>query len=459
VGQVLDDAHRGIVGAPAPTVKPCPIKLCQDAPVERVLVVFPTAWDRRRLADRSAEDAAGAGRFEPVFTEPEDEECPWDLDAPDWLERTAAAHPGVRGVTSSSDYPGATLAGALATRLGLPGSLPETVIRCSHKYYSRLAQRRAVPEAVPPFALADPDHPDRTPEIEFPCFVKPVKGAFSLLARRVDTPEELAAFLRRPAVRDFLDGYVELFNRLVRGLTDLEHDGRWFLVEGLIGGRQATVEGFEQGGEVTILGIVDSSMAPGTTSFSRFDYPSELPEPVQARMADVTRRAIAGLGLTDSLFNVEMTWDPETDRVSIVEVNPRMCGQFADLYEKVDGVDGYEVALAVAAGERPELGRGRGRFAAAASFPLRVFEPVRALAAPGPAEIAAAEALYPGTLIWPECSEGDALADFEAREDGASSRYAVVNLGGAGRDDLTARREAVRERLGYRFAPLNPARR
>jgi hypothetical protein len=71
--------------------------------VERVLVVFPTAWDRRRLADRSAEDAAGAGRFEPVFTEPEDVECPWDLDAPDWLERTAAAHPGVRGVTSSSD--------------------------------------------------------------------------------------------------------------------------------------------------------------------------------------------------------------------------------------------------------------------------------------------------------------------------------------------------------------------
>jgi hypothetical protein len=68
--------------------------------------------------------------------------------------------------------------------------------------------------------------------------------------------------------------------------------------------------------------------------------------------------------------------------------------------------------------------------------------------------VAAAEALFPETLVWNECSAGEALADFESGEDGASHRYAVVNLGGASRADCTRRCEAVAERLGHAFEPL-----
>jgi biotin carboxylase len=170
-------------------------------------------------------------------------------------------------------------------------------------------------------------------------------------------------------------------------------------------------------------------------------------------MQDVARRVVRELGLDRTLWNIEMTWDPATDRVAIIEVNPRICGQFADLYQKVDGTSGYEVALALALGERPRVRRGEGPHRAAASFPLRVFEPCRVVAAPDAAAIAAAEAAFPGALVWSECSAGDELADFDVDEDGASHRYAVVNLGGASREDLDARLAAIVDRLGWAMGP------
>jgi hypothetical protein len=280
-----------------------------------------------------------------------------------------------------------------------------------------------------------------------------VKGAFSIMSGRVDSRPELEAFLARPAARAFLDEYVGIFDRLVAGLTDFEVGGRCFLAEELLHGAQTTVEGWIQGGEVGILGIVDSVMHPGTGSFARFDYPSGLRGEIQERMADVARRVMPALGLEGSLFNIEMIYEPVRDRIRIVEINPRLCGQFADLYAKVDGVNGYEVALALASGERPGVRRGEGRYRAATSFPLRVFEPVRVERAPGTADVAAAEALYPESLIWSECETGQTLADFEA-EDGHSSRYGVVNLGADDRRGLLERLDAVVARLGFELRPF-----
>src|SRR5205085_1042804 len=101
----------------------------------------------------------------------------------------------------------------------------------------------------------------------------------------------------------------------------------------------------------------------------------------------------------------------------IIEVNPRMCGQFADLYEKVDGTNGYEVALALAAGERPVRRLSAGSHRVAASVPLRVFAPTHVMRTPGIVDCAAAERLFPGTLVWVECEPGQDLADFESVED------------------------------------------
>lgn len=419
----------------------------------RILVVFPTAWDRRQLENcRPVWD----DRYEVAFAEPSDADCPCDLDAHGYVETLARDHAkALTGVTTSSDYPGAFVAAALSKRLGLPGARPETILGCSHKFYARQVQRDAAPEAVPWFALVDPACVEAAAAaLTFPCFVKPVRGAFSVLARRIESLADLAAHVTSPEAVEYVRDYLAIFNRVVPEYTDFAHDGQFFLAEELLSGDQVTVEGYVHRGCVEILGIVDSVMYPGTKSFARFEYPSRLTPTVQARLEDVVRRIIPRHGLAECLFNVEVTYDPERDRIGIIEVNPRLCGQFADLYAKVDGTNTYEVALALAAGDTPRVRRGAGTCRYATSFPLRLFEPTRVVRAPTPHDVTAAEELFPGTHVWLECCQDQSLDDFARLEDGASARYAVVNIGADTPETIQERCDCVVERLGFEFAPL-----
>jgi hypothetical protein len=435
-----------------------------------VLVLFPTIWDRKQLA---ACEMAWRERVAVDFASPTDEDCPARLDVLELIAALARERRGrLDGVMSSSDYPGAVAAAALAESLGLPGARPESVLRASHKWAARVAQAECVPEAVPPFALVDPELPHAPLRwvvpgedaggtalgaADFPCFLKPVKGSFSMHARVVRDAGDLAACLEDPALHEYALGYLGIFETLRRRFGPELPAARHFVAEGLMRGDQVTVEGWSFRGEVEILGIVDSVMHPGTQSFAGFEYPSRHPAALQARMADTACRLVRHLGLDNTMFNVELMYDPATGRLGIVEVNPRMCGQFADLYAKVDGTNGYEVMLALALGERPSIRRAAGPYAVAASYPLRIFEPARVERAPTAEDVRAAEALFPGTLVWIECETGQLLTDFRSIEDGSSIRYAVVNLGAPDRAALEVRLDAVRGVLGFAFVPVPTA--
>jgi hypothetical protein len=383
---------------------------------------------------------------------PTDEDCPANLDVERYVAELVREHRGrVHGVLSSSDYPGPILAAVVARELGLAGPDPAAVVRASHKHYARLAQRRVAPEATPRAELVDPRDP-RAPSFGFPCFVKPVKGSFSRFARRVESLDELRVHLLRPEVAEYLDGYLGLFHRLCARYGDLELDGRWFLAEELASGEQVTLEGFACGGEVELTGVVDTAFHPGTASFARFDYPSRLGEGVQARMHDVVSRVVRELGLDDVAFNVELFHDARADRLAIIELNTRLCGQFGDLYQKVDGTSGYELAMRVALGERPRVNRGAGSHRHAASVPLRVFDDVRVERAPNADDIADARALHPDTLVWNEVHEGQDLGPLRAQEDGESVRYGIVNVGACCLGHVVEHADEVRRRLGHRFA-------
>jgi hypothetical protein len=422
---------------------------------KRVLIAFPDAWDRKQF-DACA--ASWQDRYELVYATPTSEACTFEFDVIGYVEQMVAQHRGrIDGVFSSSDYPGVIVAAAIATRLGLPGPRPEAVLRAMHKYYSRLAQRAAVPEHTPRFDLIDPRDPRAGRELEYPVFVKPVKGAFSVHSRKISSAEELRAFLDRPVIREFTDEYMAMFNRLMREYAGLDIDGRYFLAESFLHGVQATVEGLVVGGRVEICGIVDSIMHLGIGSFARFDYPSSLNPEIQRDIEEVTRRAIGGLDLDHCLFNMEVIYDPADDAIRIIEVNPRICGQFGDLYQKVDGMSSYVLGLAVATGEAPARSQRRGRYACAASFPLRLFRPVEVLAAPDAARIEAASALYPETLAWCECAAGTRLADFDTWEDGHSVRYGIVNVGAGSRRELRERLASINAALGFEFREIQRA--
>jgi hypothetical protein len=419
---------------------------------KHILVVFPTAWDERQFAALSAEVRA---RYELHFDEPRDEDVRWDLDVLGYIDARVRTWRGrIDGVFSSSDYPGAIAAAAIAGALGLPGSGPENVLVAAHKYYSRLVQQRVAPEAVPRFALFDPDDERTWPaENAFPCFVKPVKGSFSLFARRIDDRNGLRAFVSAPALCEFRTYYARLFDELAARHAGFEHGARAFLAEELLSGSQATVEGWVEGGRARVLGVVDTLFHPGSTSFAGFHYPSHLSPAVQERMGRVACDVAVALGLERTLFNVEFFHDAARERVSLIEINPRLCGQFGDLYAKVDGTSGFELALALACGDSPTIRRGAGSFRAAASVPLRVFHTTRLLRAPSTEQQSAIVRRFPGTLVWSECRNGDVLRVASDVEDGQSARYGVINLGGADRSDIQARLSAVVRDLAFEFLP------
>jgi len=414
-------------------------------------MVMPTTWDRGQLA---ACRSGWADRFAVVEIGPKDSEVPWDFDVFGFLRATVAERQGtLHGLFSSSDYPGAPLCAALAQQLGLPGAPPAAVLGAANKFHARTVQRQVAKVATPAFALVDPEQPPAELPFPGPVFVKPNKGVFSKHARIVRDIAELHAFLRAPALLQHRQRYLRMFCELQAHYAPHLPPADHVLVEELLAGQLLTVEGFVADGAVQILGVVDAALDPGSGSFARFDYPSALPLPLQARIAEVAAAVALGLGLQSTFFNIEMFADAESGRIAIVEVNPRMCGQFADLYEKVDGVNSYLLALHVAAGERPAVARRGGRFAAAASVPLRVFAPVRVQRAPTAEQVAAVEQAFPGLLAWNECQNGEELWDF-ANEDGHSIRYGVLNAGGRDRSEAGAIAARAADLLGYEFTAL-----
>ena len=421
-----------------------------------ILVICPTHRDHRELpllsppgttylfhdyASTSLEELIGKASFDGDVAA-----CPLVE-----IDRILAKIDGVEiaAVISTDDYPGSALAAALAERLGLPGPDPEVVLVSQHKYLSRAAQAKLVPDAVPPFALIDVAEGARLPDgLSFPLFVKPVKSFFSIGAEKVGSAAELAAALPRWAR---LDQFFLPLERLLQRYAGTNIGTKRLIAEGLLKGEQVTVEGYAHGGEVSIIGVVDSIMFPGTLAFSRFEYPSALPESVQARMAEIATTLMQGLGFDNGLFNIEMMYDRDTDRISIIEINSRMASQFADLYEKVDGTSSYAVLLAIGQGYAPAFTRRQGRYAFAASCVLRTFEDCQVTALPTEVALARLARLYPGIRVELHATVGRKLSD--ELQDGHSYRYGIVNLGGRDRADVLNRFEACRETLGIALLP------
>jgi len=427
--------------------------------VRRVVVLGPTPWDREELSrDRYR------GHF--AFTFIDDEPILDASAAFGWrgvcrgrdvvraIDRIAArvARNDPDGVVGTDEFLACAVAAAVAERLGKPGPPVAAVLRCQHKLAARQAMRDVVPEAVPEWAPVDPARPlAGVGALAFPLFVKPVRGTFSVLAGRVDSPAALVAhtrlsWLERALARRLLAP----FDQLAARYADVAPVGLGFIAEQLLVGDLVTVEGWVCGGEVLVVGITDSIMHEGTISFRRFDYPSRIDPAVARRMEAIVRRLVPHLGLDRCLFNVELFHDAATGRIGIVEVNPRMAYQFADLYEKVDGANTYDALLALSVGERPRVLRGQGAHRAASSFVVRHFQDARVVRAPGAAEVRRVREHFPDARVHVFARAGRRLSDLERKVE--SYRLAIVNLGGADRADLDRRCALACRELAFALA-------
>lgn len=426
-------------------------------PAGTVLVVCPSHRDHRELAilaeaschrlifhdyasielEEMVSPAAKCIAAEPVHEE---------------VERIVAkaASAGVVAVVSTDDYPGSTLAAIVAQRLGLPGTPVVADLFCQHKYQSRLIQQLAQPDAVPPFALLQSGI---TPEMPFPFFIKPVKSFFSVGAYQVDNVEalrELAPHATLP------EAFFEPLNALLERYAGIPVGQSSVLAEGLLMGSQVTFEGYAFEGHVHPMGVVDSITYPGSLVFERFEYPSALSPAIQEEMAEVASHVMEAIGFTHGQFNIEFRYDSKHKRLGIVEINPRMASQFADLYEKVDGFNSYSVLLDLALGRRPTLRHRAGRHAAAASCVLRRFEDALVTKGPPHDELDRISQVYADVRIEVLASAGERLS--QQLQDGSSFRYGIVSVGGRSREGVLTIFDWCRQRLTFTFEhPASPA--
>ncbi len=349
------------------------------------------------------------------------------------------------------DFPVSTLVPILASEFGTHATDLPSLLKCEHKYWSRFEQARFIPDNIPDFAPFDPFGEDPLQEVhlDYPFWIKPIKSFNSYLGFKITCEADFSKALEK--IRKNIGKVGGGFEKVVR-MVDLPPEidrlkGTHCIAESLIGGHQCTLEGAIFQGKQYFHGIVDSIREPDSSVFTRYEYPSELPEEVQDRMKTLASDFLAGIGYNNAPFNIEFFWEEETDDVWLLEVNTRVAQHHSDLFEKVDGVSNHEVAVDVALGQEPVWDHGGGAHRKAAVFFLREFRDARVKTVPSPEKVREIEKKYPGTVIQLQIEEGMKLSDLE-EQDSYSFNPAIIYVGGGSREQLLEKYEAVKEALG-----------
>ncbi len=420
---------------------------------QKSLVLFNYDWDQvgfaraSKFLGQTAPDQAG---FD-LFSFPSNAHLAWfDLDR--FVNRLArkAKSAGWTSVVSSQEQFGALAAAMLAEKMQWPGTPVHAVLACQHKLYARQVLQRVCPEANLGYAALDTQYGGAIPGgLRYPLFVKPVKAAFSVLAREVSSQKDLHAHTRFGAWELWVIRHlVEPFERVFQRRMGPAQSAHRMMTEETVKAPQFNLDGFVWGGVASPFGVVDAIMYPGTQAFMRWDYPSRLPADIQQRALTVAQKFLSEIGFTQGMFNMEFFYDEATGKLSVIEFNPRMASQFSDLYLRVDGIDLHASTLALAQGVNPATVKRRTPVAgAASSLVYRSFLQGEACPMPDAAQSASFAREFPdGMLFCFPKDKGSTARDFKWL---GSYRYGIVHLGGADAADLKARAELAGKLLGW----------
>ncbi len=407
----------------------------------RIGLLFSYDWDTLcfdRLADRFAYDEAG---FD-LFAFPSNARLiGFDLDRFADRQARRGQRLGWAGVVSHHEQFGALAAALVAERLKLPGTPVDAILACQHKLHARRVMAEVCPEANIPFADLDAEYGGRIPDdVTYPAYVKPVKAAFSVLARRVNGQDDLVRHTRFGRRELWvIRRLVEPFERIARRRLPQAGTAHRLMLEQPLHATQYNLDGWVFNGQAQALGVVDAIMYPGTQAFMRWEHPSRLAVSVQAQALAVAQRFLQAVGFTHGMFNMEFFHDPATGRLSVIEFNPRLASQFSDLYRRVHGLDPHAMSLALALGQDPALLPREAPVAgAAASLVYRCFAPDTAPLMPDPGRQAALAQRFPDALMFMYPKSGHSLArDFKWL---GNHRYGILHL--QGRDEARLRQHA-----------------
>lgn len=361
----------------------------------------------------------------------------------------------VDAIVAHWDFPTSLLAPILAGEQGIPAPSLTSLLKCEHKYWSRLEQAASVPDHVPGFAAFDPFDDDVRDQIglDFPFWVKPIKSHSSQLGFRIDDDDDLTHAVEelRAGVSDVGDAFDEVLSMVDLPPEIADLGGTACLAEGILVGRQTAPEGSMASGTFKVHGVFDMHLDDRGESIVALDYPaSKIPRWVQDQMGEVSERFLRHIGFDDGCFNVEFLWDEQRDRLGIIEVNTRISQSHSDLFAKVDGVSNHQIAVDVALGIEPRLPQGKGTYPVAAKCIVLHREDGVVTRVPSDEELAALERRYPETVFSIKVQPGDRLAELP-HQDSYNFGLGDIYVGGADRDDLERRRQEILSSLRFEF--------
>lgn len=360
------------------------------------------------------------------------------------------------------DFPVSTMLPLICREFGTRSPSLESLLKCEHKFWSRVEQRKVIPDNIPEFTAFDPFDEEALSKIDlpYPFWIKPIKSSGSFLGFRIEKEEDFAAAI--PQIRAQISLIGDPFN-FVLEKAQLPSEiaavgGSHCMAESIISGRLCTQEGYSQNGRVESIGIVDSIRYENGISFFRYEYPSTLPYKIQERMHRITETIIPAMGFDDSAFNIEYYWNREQDRIWLLEINTRVSQSHSDVFEKVDGASNQAITVDVALGRNPEFPSQKGVFPRAAKFFWRLFDGDGLVTeVPTAEEIAQVQKEIPGTVIRPQVSPGMRLSDLLEQD---SYSYAICHLyiGGDDQKELLDKYIRCQDILTFEVEPLPEAK-
>jgi len=251
------------------------------------------------------------------------------------------------------DDRGALIAARASAELGLAHNDPGAALAARDKFMMRQRlEAGGVP--VPAYARfpATIDPASISPDLSYPCVVKPLLLSGSRGVIRADTPGKFAdAFRRTRAIVE------------AAGMPAKEH---FILVEQFVPGFEVALEGLLTDGRLQTLALFDKPDPLDGPFFEETIYvtPSRLPEDVQSAISERTAAAAAAIGVREGPVHAELRIDSATGEIWLIELAGRSIGGLcSSILEFGAGMSLEELILRHAAG-LPVSSMTRGREAA-----------------------------------------------------------------------------------------------
>ncbi|SFH59604.1 ATP-grasp domain-containing protein [Modicisalibacter xianhensis] len=361
----------------------------------------------------------------------------------------------VDAIIAHWDFPTSVLVPILSREHGIPAPPLESVLKCEHKYWSRLEQQKVIPEMVPDFCSVDPfaENPLEQVTLDYPFWLKPVKAFSSQLGFKVENDEQFHAAIEetRQYIRHFGTPFNEALEHAELPPEIQQADGNTCIAEQIISGTQGAPEGTVFQGEFNVHGVFDQPKDEGPAPYDRLEYPSGMPERIQRQMIDACRRFLEHIGYDNGCFNAEFMWDEEKEKLWLVEFNTRISQSHSEMFIMVDGMSNHEVAIDIALGQRPSMSNRQGQFPVAAKCIIhQPHEDAIVKRVPSLAELEKLRERFPGTKVKLDVEPGMRLSDL-SNQDSFSYHLGTIYLGADSHDEIRERYHACLEALHFEF--------